>query len=37
MNGTDSLLSYPDFVKPFQIYTDASDHQLGAGQDNKNQ
>ena len=28
--GTEVLLSYPDFNKPFQIYTDASDHQLGA-------
>jgi RNase H-like domain found in reverse transcriptase len=24
------LLSYPDFEKSFHIYTDASDHQLGA-------
>ena len=28
--GTEVLLSYPDSNKPFQIYTDASDHQLGA-------
>jgi RNase H-like domain found in reverse transcriptase len=27
---TEVLLSYPDFGKPFHIYTDASDHQLGA-------
>jgi RNase H-like domain found in reverse transcriptase len=27
---TEILLSYPDFDKPFHIYTDASDHQLGA-------
>jgi hypothetical protein len=26
---TEMLLAYPDFDKPFQIYTDASDHQLG--------
>jgi RNase H-like domain found in reverse transcriptase len=28
--GTEILLSYPDFSKPFRIYADASDHQLGA-------
>jgi RNase H-like domain found in reverse transcriptase/Reverse transcriptase (RNA-dependent DNA polymerase) len=28
---TEVLLAYPDFDKPFHIYTDASDHQLGAG------
>jgi RNase H-like domain found in reverse transcriptase len=28
--GTEVLLSYPDFSKSFHIYTDASDHQLGA-------
>jgi transposase InsO family protein len=27
---TEVLLAYPDFNKPFHIYTDASDHQLGA-------
>ncbi len=27
---TEVLLTYPDFDKPFHIYTDASDHQLGA-------
>jgi hypothetical protein len=28
--GTDVLLCYPDFYKPFYLYTDASDHQLRA-------
>jgi hypothetical protein len=28
--GTEVLLCYPDFNKPFHVYTDASDHQLGA-------
>jgi RNase H-like domain found in reverse transcriptase len=28
--GTEVLLSYPDFIRPFHIYTVASDHQLGA-------
>jgi hypothetical protein len=30
--GMEVLLCYPDFNKPvlFQLYTDASDHQLGA-------
>jgi RNase H-like domain found in reverse transcriptase len=27
---TELLLTNPDFDKPFHIYTDASDHQLGA-------
>jgi RNase H-like domain found in reverse transcriptase len=27
---TEVLLAYPDLDKPFHIYTDASDHQLGA-------
>jgi RNase H-like domain found in reverse transcriptase len=27
---TEMLLANPDFNKPFHIYTDASDHQLGA-------
>jgi RNase H-like domain found in reverse transcriptase len=26
----EALLSYPDFSKPFDVYTDASHHQLGA-------
>jgi RNase H-like domain found in reverse transcriptase len=28
--ATDVLLAYPDFSKQFEIYTDASDKQLGA-------
>jgi hypothetical protein len=28
--GTEVLLCYPDFNKPFHHYTDESDHQLGA-------
>jgi hypothetical protein len=28
--GTEVLLCYPDFNKPFHLYTHASDHQLGA-------
>jgi RNase H-like domain found in reverse transcriptase len=27
--GSEILLAYPDFTKPFQLYTDASDLQLG--------
>jgi RNase H-like domain found in reverse transcriptase len=27
--GTEVLLSYPGFSKPYHIYTDASDYQLG--------
>jgi hypothetical protein len=27
---TELLLCYPDFSKPFHLYSDASDHQLGA-------
>ena len=30
MIKTDVLLSFPDFDKPFHLYTDASDIQLGA-------
>ena len=26
----ETLLSFPDFTKPFHVYTDASDRQLGA-------
>jgi len=26
----ETLLAYPDFNKPFQIYTDASHYQLGS-------
>ena len=26
----DVMLAYPDFSKPFEIYTDASKHQLGS-------
>jgi hypothetical protein len=28
--GTEVLLCFPDFNKAFHLYTDASDHQLGA-------
>jgi hypothetical protein len=28
--GTEVLLCYPDFNKPFHLYTDSSDYQLGA-------
>jgi hypothetical protein len=28
--GTEVLLCYPDFNKPFHFYTGISDHQLGA-------
>jgi hypothetical protein len=28
--GTEVILCYPDFNKPFHLYTDVSDHQLGA-------
>jgi hypothetical protein len=30
VNGTEVLLCHPDFNKPFHLYTDASNHQLGA-------
>jgi hypothetical protein len=30
---TEVLLAYPDFEKPFHIYTDASDHQLAGCSD----
>ena len=30
MLAKEALLSYPDFSKPFNLYTDASDKQLGA-------
>ena len=30
MLGNNALLVYPDFPKPFNIYLDASDYQLGA-------
>jgi hypothetical protein len=30
VTGTEVLLFYSDFNKPFHLYTDASDHQLGA-------
>ena len=30
MLGNDALLAYPDFSKPFDVYLDASDYQLGA-------
>jgi hypothetical protein len=28
--GTEVLFCYPDLNEPFHLYTDASDHQLGA-------
>ncbi len=35
--ATEVVLVYPDFLKPFKIYTDASSTQLGAviAQDNR--
>ena len=30
MVSREAILTYPDFTKPFHIYTDASDYQLGA-------
>jgi hypothetical protein len=35
--AAETVLAYPDFLKPFEIYTDASSTQLGAmiTQDNK--
>ncbi len=35
--ATETVLAYPDFLKPFEIYTDASSMQLGAviTQDNR--
>ncbi len=37
MIAKDVVLTYPDFTKPFEIYTDASTMQLGAviTQDNR--
>ena len=29
MIAREAMLAYPDFNKPFEIYTDASDYQLG--------
>ena len=30
MNKTEVMLAFPDFTKPFHLYTDVSDIQLGA-------